>query len=240
MLAQRLLELVQEFYDTPRLFRITEQEPVTGRDRSQTIAVNQLDPTTGATVNDLTLGEYDVVITEQPMQITFENSQFQQALELRKVGVAVPDTAVLRHSNLTDKHDILRQMAEQQAQGDPVAQAEAELLAAKTEQTRAAAEKTRAEMVNKSVEAQYSAIQTAQTIAMIPETSGLADELLGSAGYVDRNAPPAIPQPAGGAIESTSPQPVPAPPHSNPLTPANPGVGLGAGIETPTAQDNVR
>lgn len=220
LLAEHILELVQQFYTEPRILRITETDAF-GRQQSVELAVNQ--PTAaGPAFNDLTVGEYDVVISEQPMQVTFENSQFQQALELRKAGVAVPDEIVIRHSNLADKEEVARMMAERGQPVDPTLAAKAKLLEAQ-------AEKTQAEQVNKAVEAQYSAIQTAQTIAAIPQTATLADALLKSAGYVDRDAPPIVPQ-LPGQLPGVAPPPL----NTNPITPRNPAVGIDAGLESPT------
>lgn len=222
LLANRISDLIGLFYTDERLFRITETDPATGKDIDQTVVINQLDEATGQYLNDVTVGTYDTVISEVPMQVTFENSQFQQALEMRKVGVAVPDTVMIRHSNLTDKQEILEQMQKSE-QTNPLDEAKVNL-------ANAQAKKTEMEAVNKSVEAQYSAIQTAQIIATIPQTAGLADSLLKSAGYQDQDAPPIVPE-----VEQLMDQPATLPDATNPLTPANPGVGLKTGIETPEA-----
>ena len=218
LLAEHLLELVQQFYTEPRILRITEMDAF-GKQQSVPLAINQ--PTDSGLFNDLTIGEYDVVITEQPMQVTFENSQFQQALELRKAGVMVPDEIVIRHSNLADKEEVAKAMTERGQQVDPT-------LAAKAELMKVQAEKTQAERVNKAVEAQYSAIQTAQTIATLPQTAGLADALLKSAGYVDRDAAPIVPP-----LSAPLPGAEPPPANTNPLTPHNPQAGITAGLESP-------
>lgn len=217
LVAERILTLLQLYYRDERVVRITDAQ--TGAKNATTpITINQQTPT--GILNDLTLGEYDVVITSQPLQITWENSQFQQALELRKAGVAVPDEVLIRHSNLEDREEVAQRMAQQAQPTDPTLEAKANLM-------KAQAEKTQAEMVNKAVEAQYSAIQTAQTIAVLPQTATLADTLLKSAGYVDRDAAPIVPQ-------LTGPVPGTPPPITNthPLTPPNPTRGITAGMET--------
>lgn len=219
MMAKRILELIQGFYDEPRIVRITEQDS-RGRDVTEELPLNY--PAETGVLNDLTIGEYDVVVTEQPMQVTFENSQFEQMMEMRKEGVRIPDAFVVRHSNIADKQDIIEAMESQQ-QADPLNEAKARLADAQTK-------KLDRESVNSSVEAQYSAIQTAATIATNPLTAGLADALLHSAGYVDQDAAPIVPQPGMGLDTG---MPVDAPTNTNPLTPTNPGVGLMAGIETP-------
>lgn len=108
--------------------------------------------------------------------------------------------------------------AAMQPQANPVEEAKAGLIAAQTE-------KTQAETVSKRVETQFSGIQTAQVIAMTPQTAGLADGLLSSAGAQDMDAAPMFPQPEVAVPAIDMPE------NTNPLTPANPAVGMNAGIE---------
>lgn len=224
LLSRFLLKLFQRYYDSHRVFRITETDPLTGKEVEEVLEINKPDGL-GGYLNDITIGEYDVVVTEQPMQVTFENSQFEQALAMRKEGVKIPDTTVVRYSNLADKHEIMENMANSGEPTDPTLEAKAALLNAQ-------ARKTDADTTARGVEAQYSAVQTAQVIATTPATSGLADKLLRSAGYVDHDAGPIVPAAPAG---------LPAPPagavptNTNPMTPANPGVGMMEGIETPAA-----
>lgn len=225
LLANRIVKLVQKYYDSYRVFRITEMNPITGKEEETIVEINKPDGM-GGYLNDITMGEYDVVITEQPMQVTFENSQFEQALSMREKGVALPDATVIRYSNLSDKHEIMASMAQTATPTDPTLEAKAKLMDAQ-------ARKMDADTTARSVEAQYSAIQTAQVIATTPATSGLADQLLRSAGYVDRDAAPIVPQAPPGM-----PMGLPQEPNTNPMTPtppSNPGVGLMDGIETPRA-----
>lgn len=225
MLAERLRDLQTQYYTEERVFRITEQDPRTGKPVDSTIVVNQWDALTGTYMNDLTEGDYDVAVGEQPTQATFENGQFQQALELRKVGVQIPDTVMVQHSTLTRKDEILDQMAAEE--GDPTLKAKAELLAAQTR-------KTLAEAVNKSVEGMYSATQAGVQIATVPDVAPLADKLLRSAGFQDADAPPIVPnlEAAPGVVPLDGSAAAAQVPHNtNPLTPANPAVGMKSGIE---------
>lgn len=218
MVAVRLMKLIQRYYDSYRVFKITDTDPMTGKEVETLLEINKFVPETGEYLNDLTVGTYDVVISEQPMNVTFENSQFDQALAMRKEGVAIPDATVIRYSNLADKHDILANM--KPAPADPTLEAKAKLLEAQTR-------KADADVTATNVTAQYSAMQAAQVIATVPQTSPLADALLRSAGYVDHDAAPIVPE---------APKPMaamPMPQNTNPLTPAGPAVGMDAGIETP-------
>ncbi|WP_024647742.1 portal protein [Pseudomonas syringae] len=220
MLATRMLEMIQMFYDQPRIIRITETDP-RGKETTTEIPLNW--PQSDARIlNDLTIGEYDVIVSEAPAQITFENSQFLQAIELNEKGANIPWPFIIGYSNLANKQEIIDAMEQQPAPPvDPTLEAKAAQLAAQTK-------KLQAETVAKAVEAQYSAIQTAATIATTPVTSNLADALLMSAGYVDNDAAPIVPEYSGTVLASPD-----LPTNTNPLTPANPGVGLNAGIETP-------
>lgn len=225
MLARRLVWIIQNYYDDERIYRITKPNPITGQPEDEVLRVNVLDPALGVIHNDLTIGEYDVAISEQPMQAAFEDGQWDQLIKMKEIGVPVPDSAIIRASAYSEKNDLLQQMAEQGQQKDPLVEAEVALKQAQTE-------KTQTEKVAKAVEAQFSAIQTAQTIAQVPATAPLADALLKSAGYIDMDAAPIVPNAPAGlpTLDMGS--------NTNPLTPlnpANPGVGIGQGIETPAA-----
>jgi hypothetical protein len=121
ILARNVLDLVQTFYTEERLLTITHNQ-ATGD--TESFAVNQA-TAEGEIVNDLTLGEYDVVVSSVPVRETLEDSQFEQAVALREMGVAIPDSVLIDSSRLMNKKEVIRQM-----EGDkssPEAQAAAEL-----------------------------------------------------------------------------------------------------------------
>ncbi len=120
--------------------------------------------------------------------------------------------------------------------------------------------KTEAESVTKNGEAQFGAIQTAQTITAIPQTAPLADMLLRSAGFEDQDGGTIMPNasPIAGVMPAQEGQPAQLDPAqvqaiqrqqpatareilgrrntspqfpANPGQPANPDVGFNAGIE---------
>ncbi|QTD44558.1 hypothetical protein [Ottowia testudinis] len=226
LLARRILKLIQRYYDSYRIFRITETDPMTGKPSEELLEINKFDQATGQYYNDVTVGTYDVVISEQPMQVTFQNSQFQQALEMMKAGVPLPPTVLVRYSNLADKQDVLESMGTNQPPPDPSLQARARVLEAQ-------ARKLEADATDVAVKTQYSAVQTAQVIAQTPATASLADSLLRSANYVDHDAAPIVPQPAGQLPHVELPR------NTDPLTPASPAQGQEDGLET-RAADGVR
>lgn len=237
MLAQRCLELFQAYYTDPREFRFTEMG-VFGQPQTRTVDVNQ-PQADGSFLNDLTLGKYDIAISAQPMQITFDNSQFEQITTMRsKMGVRIPDSLVIRYSNLSDKQEVLDAM---QAQGtppaDPEAQAKADKVTADAAVSNARAALLaaqtglmNAQAVQARVTAMYSATHAGAQIAAVPNVAPVADEMLASAGFVDANAAPIIPEPSAA---ETVPAPLPSE-NTNPLTPPHPDRGADAGIEQPT------
>jgi hypothetical protein len=239
MLAHRILDLIQMFMDMHQIIRITETDSLGGK-TSVPLPINEPydNPETGTVdyLNDLTIGEYDLVISEQPMQITFENSQFEQVKSLRKdFEYPVPAEFALRYSNLSDKKEMAAAIQNaSQAQPDPLNEAKIAL-------TNAQALLAEVTAVNKRIEAVYGATQAGAQIGAMPQVAGIADEILQSAGFDDQNAAPIIPQGnIGAGLEQVAPPvPIVEPPqgeNTNPTTPQNPGVGLNAGIEAQGVQ----
>jgi hypothetical protein len=213
-------------------------------------------------LNDLTVGEYSVVVTDQPTQATFADNQFQQAMQMREKGVMIPDSALIEMSSLTKKHQIAKVMAEQVTQANPVDEAKADDLKAAAELKRATIGKVKNEMVNVGVDAQYSAVQSAGTLATNPMLAPLADQMLRSAGFVDQDSAPIIPntpnvpgidpaaQLGGGAgfgdvlNDEMQPPAAPMPEEAGAALMANvPDTsgpdGLQAGIETPVIEGGI-
>ena len=224
MVADRVRECVQRFMGNERLLRITEADQY-GVDRQVPLAVNVMQED-GTVWNDLTVGEYGVTISEKPAAITFDNSDFEQYKAMKvEMGMQIPDAAIIRASSVSNKSELAETMAEQAGQTNPVAEAEAAL---KQAQARFAD----ANAVAKSVEAQFSAIQTAGAIVVTPQSAALADALLRSAGFVDKDAAPIVPEAPPG-MEPPIDDGIPE--NTHPLAPANPAVGMTRGLNTDPA-----
>jgi len=205
MLALRCIKLIQKFYTAPRVIRISQTDEY-GLAQQQALALN-MPQDDGSVLNDLTLGEYDVQISEQPYAVTFDNSQLEQMERLVKdMGIPIPHPYIVKASTLADKNEIsqaLRQSEEQRAPPDPRIEAQVEKIRADTR-------KADSEAVNKAIDAQYSAIRTAVQLAQMPQAAALADALLRSGGFVDRDGPPIVPQSGAGGIEQDTNRPQPA------------------------------
>jgi len=155
ILARNILDLVQEFYTEERVMTITK-DPVTGE--TEDLTVNQVTPA-GEVLNDLTLGEYGVVITSVPHRETLEDSQFEQAIALKELGIAIPDSVLIGASRLLNKNDIIKQMEEAQNGAEAQRVRELEARAAEAEVS-----KTEAEASNKAADAQLKGTKAQKTM----------------------------------------------------------------------------
>jgi len=106
-LAEKILDLVQTFYTERRVIMITnEEDPLKPR---EPMVINEMTPE-GQIINDLTIGEYDVVISTAPARDSFDEVQFAEALNLRQVGVAIPDDAIIEYSHLARKQELAKRI----------------------------------------------------------------------------------------------------------------------------------
>jgi hypothetical protein len=106
-LAEKVLNLVQRFYTEQRVIQITnEDDPMKPR---EPMVVNQMTPE-GRVINDLTLGEYDVIVATAPARDSFDEMQFAEAINLRQVGVAIPDDAIIEYSHLARKGELAKRI----------------------------------------------------------------------------------------------------------------------------------
>ena len=106
-LAEKILDLVQTFYTERRVIMITnEEDPLKPR---EPMVINEMSPE-GQIINDLTIGEYDVVIATAPARDSFDEVQFAEALNLRQVGVAIPDDAIIEYSHLARKQELAKRI----------------------------------------------------------------------------------------------------------------------------------
>lgn len=162
LVARNVIDIVQEYYDEERLFRVTS-ERLGGPDEE--IRVNITTPE-GTIMNDLTMGEYDVAVTDVPLRETFEQSQFDEAVQMRRdLGIQIPDNFILELSSLAKKNDIAAAINEaNQGEGsDPaaqeLAQLEVELKKVEIEKEKAITMKQKAEAAKAVAEARAKAVE---------------------------------------------------------------------------------
>ena len=115
-LAEKILQLVQAYYTEERIIQVTdESDPYKPRKR---LRVNEMSPE-GAVINDLTIGEYDVIVGTAPARDNFDEMQFAEAIELRQVGVPIPDDMIVEYSHLSRKADIAERIRQMQGTAPP-------------------------------------------------------------------------------------------------------------------------
>lgn len=145
-LARNVTDLIQGYYSEERIINITHDDVT--RD-AETITVNKFDDATGEITNDLTLGEYNIIITSTPYRASMEDSQFEQATALRELGIAIPDNVLIENSRLQRRAEIIKQM--DSAKTSPEAQAEAALISRERE-AKVAAEEAKVEGIKADIQ----------------------------------------------------------------------------------------
>ena len=115
-LAENILNLVQTFYTEQRVIQVTnEQDPLKPREE---MVLNEETPE-GTIINDLTLGEYDVVVATAPARDSFDEVQFAEAINLRQAGVVIPDDAIIEYSHLARKGELAKRIRTMTGQEPP-------------------------------------------------------------------------------------------------------------------------
>jgi hypothetical protein len=183
LLARNVVDLVQGFYTERRILTITKDK-VTGE--TEDFVINDISPE-GMVINDLTLGEYDIVISNVPQRETLEDSQFEQAKALKEIGVQIPDEVLIENSRLLGKREMLKKMAAeaQTPEAQAVKQAQVRNVVATASKTEAEAAQKQADTKLKLAKAGHAAVQ-ADKEARTPIEQ--ADAGAGQAAMVKTNA----------------------------------------------------
>ena len=251
-------------------------------DRTIMLNVPSVDPDTGMEFlnNDVQRTKLKVTLAEVPSSPSFRAQQLNAMSEAFKSAPPEYQKVMMPHlfslMDVPNKQEIISAIKEiggspgadeiQQRIDDAVSQAlmkaQIDLKIRELDQKQALIDaqvrKTNAETVSKGIEGQFGAIQTAQTISAIPQTAQIADVLLRSVGFEDRDGGTIMPEalaPVGGIAPARAGQPVqldqqqveainrhaPATAsgilghrntHPNfPANPAQPDVGVNSGIE---------
>jgi len=124
-LAEKVLNLIQTFYTEERIIQVTnEDDPLKPREE---MVVNEMTPE-GEIINNLMVGEYDVIVSTAPARDSFDEVQFAEALSLRQAGVVVPDDAIIEYSHLARKGELAKRIR-QMTGAEPPTPEQAEAMA---------------------------------------------------------------------------------------------------------------
>ena len=165
-LAEHILKLVQAYYTEERLIQITdESDPMKPE---IPIRINQMTPE-GDIINDLTLGEYKVVIGTMPTRDNYDEVQFAEAIQLRQVGVPIPDDLIVDYSHLAKKGEVAQRIRIMQGM-EPPSEEQAQLQAFQAE-----AEITKIQLEIAKMEAEVQNLQSLSQLNMAKAQETAAD-----------------------------------------------------------------
>lgn len=124
--AEIMLEMVQNYYSETRLIQVFKKNE-DGDEEQAELSINQpvmvLDPETQEAVeeirNDLTIGEYSVVIGTIPRRETYDEGLFDQLVSMREMGVQIPDHILIQNSQLPDKAEVVETVKQIQGLAAP-------------------------------------------------------------------------------------------------------------------------
>ncbi len=176
-IARNGLDLIQTYYSEARILNITHDK-LTGE--TEEFAINEIDQATGEITNDLTIGEYDVVISSVPVRETLEDSQFEQAMALKEAGVQIPDSVLIENSRLNNKSAIVKQLEAAANSPEAIEQAQLQKDGQKAEidKTVAETEAKRADTQLRGAKAEKESV-AAQKEAMTPiEDNGIEAKMI--------------------------------------------------------------
>lgn len=245
------LSVLEQYGKESRTFSVQGE-----RNKFDYFAINMVDEETGQVIGDVTARQSNFVIGEQSWRQSLAQAAFQTIMQLlgdtgkmepKLIGALLP--GALELADLPNKQSMIRNVRKVFGQPDPdqeqtpeeqqemqkqqllaEAQFEAQLqgLRAEVAEAKAKGEKLDAETVSIRVKALYEASQLGQIIVTVPHVAPVADAVARSAGFVDQDADPLIPDaPAAPA------------PAVEPLPELQQADGLRTGIETPTGADNL-
>lgn len=120
LVARKILELVQQFYTEERVFHLTLDEMDFEQPNAdhEELVINHMD-VTGRIVNDVTVGKYTVNLAFFPARDSFDDSQMAEAVNLRAIGVAIPDDRMVEYSHLAKKRELAQEIRDMTGRGEP-------------------------------------------------------------------------------------------------------------------------
>ncbi|HRP74481.1 MAG TPA: hypothetical protein PKZ27_02735 [Rhodocyclaceae bacterium] len=159
MLVRNVSGCVQNFYTETRVIKINRGSAF--KPEMEDVPINA--PTEEGTVmNDVTRGRYATALIPSPSRTTMSEGDFKMLLELRKLGIGIPDALLIELSPAANKGKIIEMLqgdsnerqaaAEEQAAQQAAIEAEKAMATARKEEAAAMLNQARAEKA--AVEAQ--------------------------------------------------------------------------------------
>ncbi len=169
-LAEKILNLIQTFYTEERVVQVTnEADPLKPREE---MVINEETPE-GQVINDLTLGEYDVIVATAPARDSFDETQFAEAIALRQAGVVVPDDAIIEYSHLARKGELAKRIRQMTGQEPPTPE-QAEAMA---QQQQIQMQQLQLEMAKLEADVKKTQSEAALNIAKVQDTTDVDPQI---------------------------------------------------------------
>lgn len=105
LLAINVQELVQTFYNEERVIQINKGSIY--KPEYESVTINQRTED-GEIVNDVTRGKYTTTLVPSPSRSTMSEQDFKMLLEMRKLGIGIPDALLLELSPAANKGKIIQ------------------------------------------------------------------------------------------------------------------------------------
>lgn len=118
LVGQKMLELIQDFYTEERTITILHPDLPDEEGKVEELKINEIDAL-GNVLNNVTAGRYDVAVTTLPTRDNVDEDEFAKLMAMRHEGVAVPDDAIIRRSNLTDRAELADRIQKMMGQAEP-------------------------------------------------------------------------------------------------------------------------
>ena len=118
LVGRKMLELIQDFYTEQRTLVIVHPDAPEEEGKVEDLTINEVSAM-GEILNNVAAGKYDVAITTLPTRDNVDEDEFAQMIELRSTGIAIPDDAILRRSNLTDREELADRIQKLIGQAEP-------------------------------------------------------------------------------------------------------------------------
>lgn len=172
LLARRVLSLVQGFYTEPRTLRISQDLFKPPED----LEVNAPDSASQTIQNDLTIGEYDVRLIPTPLRDSHDQSQFDELMRMKELGIHIPDYRLVQYSHIDDKIEVAEEV--KQLTGGPLTEeAQQRISELEAELKQLELEEKKAVIEDKINDAKLKAARTKELLHRIEEGSVSVQEL---------------------------------------------------------------
>lgn len=177
LLARNVLDLVQAYYTEPRVIPViadefTQETEFMAVNQPQSVEPGEEGPdediqTAYQVINDLSAGTYSIVVSMVPSRELMEDSEFEQGVRLREMGVQIDDAVLIKNSRLRDRGEIIKQLEASKAspEAQQMQQLQVENLQLENEKLRAEVDKIRADAEHKIAKADGEQARVVQNAA---------------------------------------------------------------------------